>query len=303
MIEENIIEWLEISDTIQKIDIYNGKNPPFLFKISYILSQYGQFSEYFYLLVIFLYFAQIWELNILKINVEEDSILEIMQYLKNIFPFQNLITDNKSFAFLFIITFSFYIISLIFSIINTIAIKKKKKYRFIISLNSLINTIFLYYLICINIETILFAILCEEENTLVICSFKKITFLIRFILVILYVLIMCISIFFSSLYYNNIGSINGSNVKCRINCNFTILIYVIKLIYVFFHFILKNLLYGDKYYLIIYGYYFIFLLGNFIMSVYTYNKLFYYNLLIQKLFFFGWLYTTWFSFAFFSKNY
>ena len=60
MIEENIIEWLEISDTIQKIDIYNGKNPPLLFKANYILSQYGQFSEYFYLLVIFLYFAQIW---------------------------------------------------------------------------------------------------------------------------------------------------------------------------------------------------------------------------------------------------
>jgi hypothetical protein len=236
MIEENIIEWLEISDTIQKIDIYNGKNPPFLFKINFLLSQYGQFSEYFYLFVIFLYFAQIWELNILKINVEEDGILEIIHYLKNIFLLQDLITDNKTFAFVFMTTFFLFLISCLLSVINTIALKKQKKYKFIISLNALINTIFLYYFNSINIETILILILCIENNNLVICSFKKISFLIRFILIVIYIIIMVISLLFSSLYFNTIGNINGSNVKNRVNCNFTLLIYIIKIIYVFFHF-------------------------------------------------------------------
>ena len=302
MIEENIIEWLEISDTIQKIDIYNGKNPPFLFKINFILSQYAQFPEYFYLLFIFLYFAQIWELNILKINVEEDSILEIMQYVKKVFLLQDLITDNKAFAILFVSSLLLFIISFFLCVINIIALKNQKKYRFILSLNALINTVFLYYLIYINLETILMTILCVENNRLVICSFKKISFLIKFILIMLYAIIMIISLFFSSLYFNNIGSINGSNVKCRINCNFTILIFIIKLIYVFFHFMLNGLINGDKSYLLLYGYYFIFLLGNFSISVYTYKKLFYYNHLIHKFFFYGWLYTTWFSFCIFLKK-
>ena len=302
MIEENIIEWLEISDTIQKIDIYNGKNPPLLFKTNYILSQYGQFSEYFYLLVIFLYFAQIWELNILKINVEEDGILEIMEYLRKIFLLQDFINDNKTFVILFVTTLSLFIISLLLSIINVIALKNQNKYRFFISLNALINIIFIYYLGIVNIETILNAILCVENNKLVICSFKKIYFLIRFILIIFYIVMMVISLICSSLYFNNIGSINGSNVKSRINCNFTIIIFIIKLIYAFFHFILNGPLNGDNYYLLIYGYYLIFLLGNFCTFVYTYNKLFYYNPLIHKLFFYGWLYTTWFSFCIFFKK-
>jgi len=302
MIEENIIEWLEISDTIQKIDIYNGKNPSALFKANYLLTQHGQFSEYFYLLVIFLYFAQIWELNILKINVEEDGILEIMLYLKKVFLLQDLIYDNKTFAILFVITFSLYILSCLLSIINVLALKKQKRYQFIISLNDFINTLFVYYLSSINIETILKVILCYEGNHLVICSFKKITFLIKFILVVIYIFVMIVGIVFSSLYFNNIGSINGSNVKSKINCNFTILIYAIKLIYGLFHYILKNLIYEDKYYLLINGYYFIFLLGNFIISIYTHNKLFYYNSLIHKLFVYGWYHTTWFSFCIFFKK-
>ena len=67
MIEDKIIEWLELGDSIQKIDIYNKQYTHILFQGYYLLSQFGQFPEYFYFLNIFLFFAQIWELNLLNI--------------------------------------------------------------------------------------------------------------------------------------------------------------------------------------------------------------------------------------------
>ena len=43
MIEKNIIEWLEIGDSIQRLDVYN-KESMFIFQINYLFSQYIHFS-------------------------------------------------------------------------------------------------------------------------------------------------------------------------------------------------------------------------------------------------------------------
>ena len=123
MIEQNIIEWLELGDSIQKIDSYTKKNHNLFFKGNYIISQYSQFSEYFYVVIIFLSYAQIWELNILNINVQEDGILEIIKYLNKIFLINNLVVDRKTFIIFLIITISVFILSLVFLIINIILLR------------------------------------------------------------------------------------------------------------------------------------------------------------------------------------
>ena len=66
MIEANILEWIELGDSIQRIDLYNKKKNT-IFKASYLLLQYGEYSQFFYLFIILLYFGQIWEMNLLKI--------------------------------------------------------------------------------------------------------------------------------------------------------------------------------------------------------------------------------------------
>ena len=302
MIEDKIIEWIELGDSIQKIDIYNKHYTHILFQGYYLLSQFGQFPEYFYLLNIFLFFGQIWELNILKIEVEDDGILEILKYFENIFLFHNLIRDNKTFSILLAITVSIYILYILLLIINIILIKKKIKIKFFISLNSFLNILIMYFINGPSLYILLSTILCYDNNkSFVLCSFKNVSFIISIIFDTIYAIFMVFSLFFSSLYFNNIGKINGSNAKCRINCNFTTIIIIIKLIYTIFNFILKiskeeKIKYGiNAYYLCIF-------FGNLFISIYTYKYLFYYNQIINKSFHYGWYCTTWFSFCIFIKK-
>jgi len=302
MIEDKIIEWIELGDSIQKIDIYNNKYTHTLFQAYYLLSQYGQFPEYFYLLNIFLFFAQIWELNLLNIEVEDDGILEILKYLENVFLFHKLVINSKTFSIILAVTVSIYILYILLLIINIILIKKKIKIIFFISLNSFLNILIMYFINGPSLYILLSTILCyDENNILVFCSFKDTYFIISFILDILYGAFMIISLIFSSLYFNNIGKINGSNAKCRINCNFTTIIVIIKLMYTLSNFILI-LLVENKFKHGIYLYYLFFLFGNLFISIYTYKYLFYYNKLINISFHYGSYYTTWFSFCILLKK-
>ena len=301
MIEQNIIEWLELGDSIQKIDLYTGKNSNFFFKANYLLSQYSQFSEYFYIVMIFLFYVQIWELNILNINVEGDGILEILKYLNKIFLINNLVVDKKTFIIFIIIIVLAFILSTLFSIINVTLSNKQKNIRFLISFNSFLNTLNLYYLNGPSLSIIFSGFLCSNGNTLTFCSLKNVSVLILFIISCIYSISFIIGIFFASLYFNNIGCINSSDVKSRINCSFTTIIVLVKMIYFIFHFILKRIL-NDKYYLINFSYYLIFFLLNFFISIYSYKELFYYNSIINACFHYGAYYTTWFSFCIFFKK-
>ena len=302
MIEDKIIEWLELGDSIQKIDIYNKQYTHILFQGYYLLSQFGQFPEYFYFLNIFLFFAQIWELNLLNIEFEDDGILEILKYLENVFLFHKLARDNKSYTILLFVTVSIYILYIFLLIINIILIGKKIKIQFFISLNSFLNILIMYFINGPSLYILLSTILCfDDNNALVICSFNNVSFIISFILDILYAVFMVLSLIFSSLYFNDIGKINGSNAKSRINCNFTTIIVIIKLIYTICNFIL-NIFIENKVKHGIYVYYLFILLGNLFISIYTYKYLFYYNQTINIIFHYGWYYTTWFSFCIFLKK-
>ena len=211
MIEDKIIEWIELGDSIQKIDIYNKHYTHILFQGYYLLSQFGQFPEYFYLLNIFLFFVQIWELNLLKIDVENEGILEILKYLENVFLFHTLVRDSKTFSILLAFTVSIYILYILLLIINIILIKKKIKIIFFISLNSFLNILIMYFINGPSLYILLSSVLCYENNSIFLCSFKSASFIILFILDVIYAIFMVSSLFFSSLYFNNIGKINGSN--------------------------------------------------------------------------------------------
>ena len=91
MIEQNILNWLELGDSIQKIDVYNRKYTLFIFKMNYILSRHLNFSKYFYIIIIILFFGQIWALNLQKVEVEGDYVLEAIKNLEKILIFQKLI--------------------------------------------------------------------------------------------------------------------------------------------------------------------------------------------------------------------
>ena len=301
MIEENIIEWLELGDSIQKIDLVNQQKALYIFKANYLLLQYSHFPQIFYILIISIFFIQIWEINILYVDVEEDGLLEILKYLQNVFLLRDLITSVKIFLILFIFSLGLFILTYLLAFINVSLLNKKKQNSFLISLHCLLNILNIYYFNgpCLEIG---FSInLCFEDSQIVLCSFKSISVIITLIISIIYSLVFMLGIILSSIHINDMGTINGSNVKSKINNNFTLVIVIIKQILFIFHFLLKFLIKNkNNWVLLIYQ--ITFILFGIIISIYSYKELFYYNYLINYCFHFGCYYTTWFSICIFLKT-
>ena len=302
MIEENILDWIELGDSIQKMELYKKSIPNF--KLFCALSHYSHFSIYFYYFLIILFFGQIWSLNIFALkDIKGDLLLEVLNYFDKIFLIEDIITKkNKIFYALLIITVAIFIFSNILLIVNAILVNKKKYIRFLLALNSILILLNIYYLNGPFLDIIFVNIRCYNENNtdFEICSFKKTSNIIILIFCALYTLGVLVITFFTSLYINDIGCINGTNVKCKISSNFTIVLVIVKLIYFFFRFLLFNYL-GEDNRTINLFYYLSFIVLNGALSIYANQSLFYYNTSLNNWTHNGFYFSTWFSVCIFIK--
>ena len=207
MIEENIVDWIELGDSIQKMELY--KKSFTNFKLFYALSHYSHFSIYFYYFLIILFFGQIYSLNIFALkDIKGDLLLEVLNYFDKIFLIEDIITKkNKLFYAVLIIAVAIFIFSNILLIINTILVNKKKYIRFLLALNSILNLLNIYYLNGPNLGIIFVNIRCYNENNtdFEICSFKETSNLIILIFCALYSVGVLVTTFFISLYINDIA--------------------------------------------------------------------------------------------------
>ena len=296
MIEENILEWIELGDSIQKMELYKKNNK--IFKLFCSLSQHSHFSIYFYYIILVLFFGQIWSLNLYLLkDIKGDFLLEVINYFHNIFLLEDLITNkNIIFISLLVIIVTIFLLSFSLLIINTFLINKKKKIDLLLNLNAILNILNIYYLNGPNLEIIFTNIRCykDNDNEFEICSFKKTTNLIILIICIIYGIIILVNLIFLSLYINDIGCINGTNVKCKISSNFTLIMLLVKLIYFIFHFVIQTFI-GENNKTLNNLYYICFIIFNIALTIYSDHSLFYYNHSLNILAHNGWYFSAWFS--------
>ena len=303
MIEENIIEWIELGDSIQKMDLYNKKSLLFFFKINYLFLQYSNYSEFYYLLIIFLYFAQIWELNIIKAKIEGDGILDILKYLEKVFLFGEIITDNITFIIFYVLSLFIYALSTVLGVINVRLFDRKRKSKFLININSYLNLLIVYYLNGPFFQIVFSSLLYYEKDQKYpkLCPLNNATDILKLIIFIIFGLFLLLELTTTPLYLNDMGNLNNYNINSRIAGNFTLIIIISKLIYFILHFLLKFIIHTEKD-ILIYGYLLIFVFINLFISFYAYRDVLYYNYLIDVSFHFGWYYTSWFSICIFFKK-
>ena len=301
MIEQNIIEWLELGDSIQKLDLYSKKTIPF-FIMNYLLSQFSHFSEIFYFFVYLLFFAQILELNIVKIDTNGDGILKILKYLENIFLFHKIIKNNNiTYIVLLVVILLIYFVSILLSIISkNIYINKKRKNRFLITTNSIINILNVYYINGPAFQILLYKFFCHDGSKIYLCPIKHLWEIILKSFILLYIILIILIVYVSTLFINDIGSITGTDVRSKINNNYTSIIIMIKFFYFILYYLIEQFFYSNNIIILIYN--ILIMLCNIFISIYTYKELFYYNYYINSWFHYGWKYTTWFSICIFLKN-
>ena len=299
MIEENILKWLELGDSIQKIEIYNKRILSFTFYMYYLLSKHAHFSQYFHIFIMFLSFAQIWELNLLKVKIEGDSLLEIINYFEKIFLFHKTIVNANSFRIVINIALLIYCLLFIISIIFIILLSKKIKHKYLIVISSFLNLLFIYYINGPLLLIFFFPILCYTRKEVnFYCFMTDYQFFMTMIFCIIFTFFLVYYVIASSLYVSDIGCINNYNEKSKTSSNYITLIVVIKIFLFWLSFVItfitNNIIVTMLYYLV-------FFLANCGIRFYINKNVFYYNQKINNFHNYGWSYSIWFSFCIILK--
>ena len=94
MIDSNIIEWLDFGDSTQKIDTYSKSYLKVIFKLfrTLLKNKHFQIVEIVFMLISFI---QIISISSVFLPSDEDIILEIVNYLKNVFLLFDMVTNRE----------------------------------------------------------------------------------------------------------------------------------------------------------------------------------------------------------------
>ena len=293
--EENILNWLEVGDAIQKLDVYNKKFRTAFFKICYNTSRNLYFSFYFQIFLIIVFFAQIFELNLTKTNTENDKILSILSSIKQILLFEKIVDNDETYRITLISCISFYIFALVVETAVIILLLVGKHSFILIKLYGFIALMFFYYLNSPYLEIFLYPFINIKGGF----SLDDITKFVTYIFNLIFAFFMLVNLILISFYIDDINVINKPNYKSKINDRYTTIILILKMIYSVLDLLLISIKENKVF---IYLYQIIFVLINLSVSIYTSKKVYFYNNTIDGLHHFGWYFSTWFSICILFKN-
>ena len=300
MIDSNIIEWLDFGDSTQKIDTYSKSYLKVIFKLfrTLLKNKHFQIVEIVFMLISFI---QIISISSVFLPSDEDIILEIVNYLKNVFLLFDMITNREIYKKFYITIQVIFTIDLLFMLIILFTMNFVK-INTVIALCNLLNISIFYYLIGPFIEICLFSFWCEngKHKFLDETCFSNMQHLLYIIVsMIFFVLYALISILYSK-YCIEIGTIdlNSKNSITRIHCNYEFFCTIVKIIIFVLYFILKVQNYLKLFQLIYEG---CIIIISLIILIYAYKNVYYYNDIINYIIYYGWSFCFWYSLCIFLK--
>jgi hypothetical protein len=302
MIESNVIEWLDFGDSAQNIDVYSKTKLLRLFHFCRALIKNKNFPASIYAIFIALFFLQLWTMTAISVPYEGDLILEIIDYLKKVILFFEIITNKSNYITVFSITFSFIFVN---SILMTIVLFTNGIYNVSLiakNINYLTSVIYYYFVGPVIIIT-LDSTLCKNgTHKYLQCpcftnSVHLAIMILSFIMLILYLFTSFLNSIFSDVI--DIIRADCKDISFRINCNYELYCFIIKLAFFIFGFFAK--IFGKNIIFKIIFEAFIFI-NCLIMSIYAYKRVYYYNKIINFLNLFGWYTSTIFTFCIFLKT-
>ena len=296
MIESNIINWIDLGDSMQYIDVYGKKKTVKLFNFLRILMVYNSFTTFFFIILHFIFFIQLAMLCILDVSSDNDWIIKIFNFFKYIFLLEKIISGEISYKIAIALISGITIIIIGCSIFLMICIIKEHIYfKLPITIVNIIIILLIYYIIgpitqicimftkCDNGIHQILNVQCFSDTSHILISVASI---FNFIFYLLFSLAM-------SLYYNEIGTLSNANVKTRINCNYEIYANISKIIIYIIEYVIENHTNRNKLFLILLDSYIF--LNSLFFSFYVYKTVLFHDERMNLIVHFGWVFTAWFS--------
>ena len=304
MIERDILNWIDIRESMQNLEIYRNKTKIKFFNFFRVILSYKSFGAGFYMFFKFFFFLQIMMLTLTNIEDKKDSAIVLLNYVSNVIFIQDIIKDKKSYnlSILSLTLLTLFIICLIIYILISIKIDKFYLYLPLWVLNFL-NILLLNYLSGPIIHICLLITNCNNEyNKHIFLNkkcYKDTLHIIFFILSIINCLFLTIYCNILSVYYNQIGSVSENNQTGRINCLYEFYSLICKNILFIFAYILKYK--SDDKNILRYIMQILIFLISLSFSLYCYKNVYYYDNRLNTLCLYGWCFITWYSFVIILK--
>ena len=84
MIESNIINWIDLGDSIQYLDVYGKKKIVKIFNLMRVLISYKNFPIFLFLVFKFFFFLQILMLTTINVDKEDDNTITVLKYISKV---------------------------------------------------------------------------------------------------------------------------------------------------------------------------------------------------------------------------
>ena len=303
MIESNIINWIELGDSMQKLDVYGKKKMITLFNFLRILMVYNSFNTTFFIILHFIFFTQLAMLCLIDVPSEGDWIVRIFMFFKDIFLFEDIIKGPTSYKVAIIIV-SFVTLIVIAAVVFLMIciIRDQISFKLPITVLNLIIILLIYYIIGPIVNICLLFSKCSNgvHEYLGIECFTNVTHIIISVASIINIIFFLLFSLAMSLYYNEIGTLSNANVKTRINCNYEIYSNIAKIIIFILQYIIQYYAHGKKIYKIILEVYIFINCTGF--TYYVYKTVLFHDERMNIMVHYGWLFTAWFSLGIFVKT-
>ena len=295
MIDSDLISIIDLKESILVIDVYSNPILSTLFEFFYIINQYE--LKYFVIEFIFkiLYFLQFFFISNIWIpdeKIKSDIVLNMINKIKTYIFVQNIIDSKSKFIFAFIICFIFSIIIVVLIII--ILKKKRKTNKRIIQFYNYINLFFINYFLCFEINIILIPLHCDQYKILFSQSkcYNSIRHILILILCILQIIFLIIYLFLISKFIGTISNMKGMNIYSKTKSNYDIYANIFCIICYFLAHLL--FIYGKEHIFLRRLFRLICMIGCFLISLYLYKKVFFYNEKMNILYLCGWTFSMWY---------
>ena len=279
MIEENFINWIDLGEAKQPLDIYGENYKMQYFKLLMnIKSQNKSFSS-FDLLFQVIFFLQVLSLSLYGFFDEKnDFYIIVFKYLSKVILLYEIADSFWTYLTLLIIIF---VITLLFiSILIYLIICIKKEIKPNLSILKFLNILVIfeiYFLIGPIVNLCLSALICKNGNHIYLDSkcFSSVSHLIIFTASTITLLFHLIFSIILSIYYSDVGNIGDFGTMTRVSCCFEIYANLTIILLFVCHFLLKFYLEQKKLYLILWE--LIMVIFCAIFLIYIFKFVFFYN--------------------------
>ena len=297
MIEENVINWIDLGEAKQPLDIYGQRIKMEFFKLMMtIKSENKSFGALDYIFQI-IFFFQIASLILYGFSSQSnDYVIILFKYLSKVFLLYELADSSTTYITIVVIVFFITLVFISILIYLIICIKKEiKPMAFLLKLLNILVIIEIYFLIGPIINISLTAIVCENGNHIYLNDkcFGSISHILIFVASTISFLFHLLFSIVLSIYYSDIANIGDYGTMTRVSCLYEIYSNFAIIVLFIVHFVLKFYLDSRKLFLILWEF-FVFILCVF-FSVYVYKFVFFYNAIKNNIIYLGSFNLAWFS--------